>query len=687
MSLCINFRCSQPDHPENSSRLTCAACGSDLILQGRYRVMRLLSHQSGFGRVYEAFERNQPKILKVLKEDYNHNEKVLELFKREALVLAQLHHAGVPQVDNDGYFLFFPKDSSEPCHCLIMEKIDGPNLKQWMVQQGNHPISEEQALLWLIQLTDILHQVHQRNYFHRDIKPENIMLRTSGQLVLVDFGAAREMTQTYMAQLGDSDITAVSSAGYTPPEQEQGQAVPQSDFYALGRSIIYLLTAKLPNDPDIYDSRTNAFRWRPHAPQISPALANLIDQLIAPAAANRPKDTSAILEQLARIKAEQSLHLPKATNSRAGMRAKWPETELDPHRVPTVPDGRKLAAWDKPTWGLVGAAGLLLGLPIIWFLWNRAWVSNPVATIPSEEIVVQNANVQQVTVSPRTMLPGHGGDIYTLLLLKDGQTLVSGSADETIRIWDLQNGAELRKIDAHDSYVNALATTIDEQILMSAGADRKIKFWSIDDGTLIKQLDEAHDSSINTLEVSRNGRILASADADGVIKLWDIRTYELMNTLTANGTINDLLFSRDDRWLFSGGKSLQMWDLDAPSEPPIELVGHESFVNRLDVSDDNQTLISASADKTLRLWNLATHSESAVLLGHQSYVNDVLVDGPEVWSADQNKTIIVWNLNQQKPVRMLTGFNTDIWRFVVQPNGRIVTIGGDKNNISIWVPN
>jgi serine/threonine protein kinase len=153
---------------------------------------------------------------------------VLELFKREAQVLAHLNHPGVPQVDPNGYFLFYPKDSQEPCHCLIMEKIDGPNLRQWMVQQGNHPISEEQALLWLTQLTDVLNQVHQHNYFHRDIKPENVMLRPSGQLVLVDFGAAREMTQTYMAQLGDSDITAVSSAGYTPPSRSRGRP-----FYSL----------------------------------------------------------------------------------------------------------------------------------------------------------------------------------------------------------------------------------------------------------------------------------------------------------------------------------------------------------------------------------------------------------------------------------------------------------------------
>src|SRR5512146_1678550 len=90
MSLCINPHCHQPNHPENSASQVCQSCGSDLLLQGRYRVMRLLNNQSGFGQVYEAYERNIPKILKVLKASYNHNDKVLELFRREAQVLAQL---------------------------------------------------------------------------------------------------------------------------------------------------------------------------------------------------------------------------------------------------------------------------------------------------------------------------------------------------------------------------------------------------------------------------------------------------------------------------------------------------------------------------------------------------------------------------------------------------------------------
>lgn len=646
--------------------------------------MRLISSQSGFGWVYEAYERNLPKILKVLKAEYNQNEKVLELFRREAQVLSQLNHPGVPQVDTNGYFLYSPKDSSVPLHCLMMEKIDGPNLKQWMVQQGNHPISEKQAILWLTQLTDVLHLVHQHNYFHRDIKPENVMLRSTGQLVLVDFGAARQITQTYMAQLGDSDITAVSSAGYTPPEQEQGQAVPQSDFYAMGRTLIYLLTAKMPNDPAIYDSRTNAFNWRPLATQISTPLADLVDALIAPAAMARPQTTEEILDRLGKIRAHQASHLPAKV---AAPLTPWPETTLNPHETQTQPDSpalpNLLSSLKRP-WlaaALVGLAALAIALPL------GLQQTRQGTSLPAGETGLAAA-VPRFQVSEQLSLSGHTAAVTDMLLLKDGQTLVTSSADETIRLWNLETGTEIRQLRGHNSSVNALNRTTDQNILISAGADRRINFWSLPDGERpLQSIDDAHDSPINTLAVSNNGQWLASADGSGVIKIWQLKTLEMLHTISqeAVGTINHLHFTRDDSYLVSGGKKLLLWDLNDPAEP-IPLEGHTSFINRLEVSPDNQTLISASADRTVRLWNLNEKSLLATLQGHQSYVNDVMVDGPRLWSSDEAKTILMWDLQQELPLRQLEGFTTDIWRFAVQPNGRIVNIGGDQNRITISMP-
>ena len=271
-------------------------------------MMRLLSDDSGFGKIYTAEEQGISKILKVLKEHHNNNAKVVELFQQEAKVLAQFQHPGIPKVD--GYFQY-PTRNGLILHCFVMEKIEGPNLEEWLKQQGNHPISERQAIAWLKQIAEILHLVHGKQYFHRDIKPPNIMLRPNGQLVLIDFGTAREATYTYLAKVGvGKQITAVVSAGYTPPEQANSQAVTQSDFFALGRTFVYLLTGQHPLK--FYDSHNDVLRWR-QAANISPSLADFIDNLMARRPGDRPHNTQVLLqriEELAQKLAKRKTNLP-----------------------------------------------------------------------------------------------------------------------------------------------------------------------------------------------------------------------------------------------------------------------------------------------------------------------------------------------------------------------------------------
>ena len=306
MSLCINPGCPQPDHPLNLNNRYCQGCGSDLLLKDRYRVTRLLTDNSGFGKIFAAEEQGSPKILKVLKEHLNNNLKAVELFQQEANALSKLQHPGIPKVD--GYFQYQTRHGLI-LHCIAMEKIEGLNLEEWLQQQGNHPISEQQAIAWLKQLAEILHQVHQQKYFHRDIKPSNIMLK-DGHLVLIDFGTAREATYTYLAKMGSGyQVTAVVSAGYTPPEQMNYQAVPQSDFFALGRTFVHLLTGQHP--ANFYDSYNNVFRWRQDA-NISATLADFIDALMASKPGDRPMNTQVLLhriDELNQNKAKNKINL------------------------------------------------------------------------------------------------------------------------------------------------------------------------------------------------------------------------------------------------------------------------------------------------------------------------------------------------------------------------------------------
>lgn len=311
MSYCINPNCPKPQNPDNL--LFCQTCGSQLLLEGRYRVLRLLG-EGGFAKTYEVSDCGTPKVLKLLSLN---QPKAVSLFQQEARVMSRLNHPGIPKVDPDGYFTFSPRNSQQPAHCLVMEKIEGINLEEWMSRRNNQPVPEDVALDWLKQLAEILGQVHKQNYFHRDIKPANIMLRTSppypgesgGKLVLIDFGTAREITATIIG--GGPKVTQIFSAGFTPAEQASGQAVPQSDFFALGRTFVYLLTGKPPTELPA-DSATGQLLWRNSAPQISEPVANLIDDLMALVPARRPQTAQIILQRLAEIECSFSQPSPPA---------------------------------------------------------------------------------------------------------------------------------------------------------------------------------------------------------------------------------------------------------------------------------------------------------------------------------------------------------------------------------------
>ncbi len=296
VSYCLNPKCPNPSDPANAYRPTCRHCGSDLLLQGRYRILQPLGG-GGFGKTFEIDDQGMRKVLKVLLKEH---PKAVALFKQEADVLSRLRHPGIPKVERDAYFVYSPTDSHEVFHCLVMEKIEGANLQDWLKNRGK-PITQEQAVDWLKQLTDILDQVHRLQYFHRDIKPHNIMCKPNGQLVLIDFGTAREVSATYFAKVGQGqNVTGIVSPGYSPPEQTNGKAVPQSDFFALGRTFVYLLTGKPPTAfPE--NPRTGKLMWRKGAPHISDSVVNVIDYLMAPFPGNRPQNPQMILQCLAEI--------------------------------------------------------------------------------------------------------------------------------------------------------------------------------------------------------------------------------------------------------------------------------------------------------------------------------------------------------------------------------------------------
>jgi CHASE2 domain-containing sensor protein/predicted Ser/Thr protein kinase len=287
MSYCINPNCDERCNPDNLNY--CQGCGSNLIIGDRYRIIKPLRKLDGkhHTEVFEVDNHGTPKILKVLTSN---RRLLVKLFKQESKILAQLRCLPVAQLDTQ--FTFVPHNSEQKLRCLVMEKIAGDNLKQWVEINGR--LTKTQAIDWLKQLLLILTQVHQQNILHRDIKPSNIMIRPDGKLILIDFGTARELTETYEKELERSDITRIYSPGYTAPEQLEGKAVCRSDLFALGRTFVYLTTGIYPDD--LPKTTTKQLLWQERAPQISSSFANLIDRLIAFEPDERPQELSIINE-------------------------------------------------------------------------------------------------------------------------------------------------------------------------------------------------------------------------------------------------------------------------------------------------------------------------------------------------------------------------------------------------------
>ncbi len=298
MSLCINPKCelakNQVDQRQN---LFCSDCGSSLLINDIYRVLRYLG-VGGFGWTALVDDGDSLKVLKVL---HNTDPKAISLFDQEAEVLQRLNHSGIPKVEVGGRFNYYPKGSNIPLRCLVMEFIEGENLENYLEKRNYRPISEQAAVRWLRELVEILDLVHRANYFHRDIKPGNIMIRNTGQLALIDFGTAREETQTYLQKQQGQAVTGIISIGYTPHEQSNGQAEYRSDFFALGRTFVFLLTGKHPHE--FIESLKQGLQWQEEAQLYSQALRDFINRLMCADLEDRPRNTQSVLRELSVLEA------------------------------------------------------------------------------------------------------------------------------------------------------------------------------------------------------------------------------------------------------------------------------------------------------------------------------------------------------------------------------------------------
>jgi serine/threonine-protein kinase len=258
-----------------------------------YQVLKILG-QGGMGTTYLAWDAQgkisgKPQLL-VLKE-MNANmvqiPKARELFFREASILQGLQHPGIP-----GYYDFFEEDGK---HYLAMELVHGQDLEKRINQFG--PVTPQQAIEWTIQVCEVLEYIHSQNpkLIHRDIKPANLMVRPiDNRIVVLDFGAVK---------VGASLLpgTRIGAEGYTAPEQERGQPCTQSDLFALGPTLIFLLTGE--NPMNFYRSIQGKYGFDvSQIPTIAPPLQAIIARVTEVKPRDRYQTAQEVSQALAKLR-------------------------------------------------------------------------------------------------------------------------------------------------------------------------------------------------------------------------------------------------------------------------------------------------------------------------------------------------------------------------------------------------
>ncbi|MRS03816.1 protein kinase, partial [bacterium] len=211
-----------------------------VILASRYQIQDVIG-VGGMGSVYRARDLHFPNVVKLVavKEMINKapdpqaREIIVKNFEREANILVTLNHPAIPKI-----FDFFSHDERS---YLVIELVNGKDLEA-ILRSTIDPIKEEQAILWAIEVCDVLDYLHTHKpepIIFRDIKPQNLMVNQQNHIVMVDFGIAKIFTTT---QKG----TMIGTEGYSPPEQYRGEATFQTDIYALGATLHHLLTRRDP---------------------------------------------------------------------------------------------------------------------------------------------------------------------------------------------------------------------------------------------------------------------------------------------------------------------------------------------------------------------------------------------------------------------------------------------------------
>ncbi len=659
----------------------------------------------------------------------------LDRFIEEAQTLAKFDHRNIVRVyryfraNNTGY--------------MVLHFEEGQSLKGWLKGLGRAPRQKELDAI-IAPLLDALELIHNADFLHRDIAPDNIIIRKSGDPVLIDFGSARGEIAS-----ATKTVSALVKPGYSPYEQyaeTSRQQGPWSDIYALAGTLYHAITGKRPPDAPSRMVKDELVPARDAAlSSYRAGFLKAIDRALALNVEARPQSIAAWRGDLLAPDPVRASWLTRTTDRRKNRKKE--KEEAEPAVAATVAITRPPTATPPPPDAPGPKGGLLDFLeglrkkpdaegtpaaapaPIV-----IAAASTPSpAAVPTVKLEAPPAPVLKKKLQSKKPIPKERalvvvktparprprrlkGSRPSLMPLVFKLLVGVGVASAAVAMQDrfpqfesrgsavttgittgttspLQPQAQapvlvtpMADIEAHRGSISGAAYTADGRRIVTTGADGTMKVWDATYRNLVRTI-ELDDGPATALALG--GARALTGHANGKVVLWDIDRAEKIATVQRNeANVWAVAFTGDPDHFAAASHDwkITLWDARQTAAPLQVLDGHENAVQSLAYSPQQLLLASGSADKTVRVWNLDTLALKRSYRGPRDFVTSVAFSqsGKLLAAGSLDGRIQIWSVLSSRRLRALNGHRGRIADIAFSPSGDQLASAGEDGTVRVW---
>jgi len=270
------------------------------------------------------------------------------------------------------------------------------------------------------------------------------------------------------------------------------------------------------------------------------------------------------------------------------------------------------------------------------------------------------------TGSPLLELQGHSFEVTSVAVSPDGTRIVTGSWDDTAKVWDARTGSALLDLEGHAGFVTSVAFSPDGMRIVTGSEDSTAKVWDARSGSPLLDL-KGHSSGVTSVAFSPDGMRIVTGSGDQTAKVWDARSGSPLLELQGHSRrVSSVAFSPDGMRIVTGSDddTAKIWDARRGS-PLLELQGHSSEVTSVAVSPDGTRIVTGSNCGTATVWNSRTGEELPGISAEFLPPNRTSPDGQVFAHIDGRQvSLIPLELNREELAYRLVHTRPNVWRYL-----------------------